>query len=149
MKWGNAGLGSINQLTGSLMLEKLGLKGNSVPYDGGRSAAIKVVAGEVTWSWCGLSDILDLAQSGDIRILGICNSSPREIDCAKGNYTVPSLLDDYPELSDLQGLLYWGFRVSEIHRQTPWQRSATHSRVLWTAKSGRSFARPKGWSLRQ
>ena len=65
MKWGNAGLGSINQLTGSLMLEKLGLKGNSVPYDGGRSAAIKVVAGEVTWSWCGLSDILDLAQSGD------------------------------------------------------------------------------------
>ena len=47
MKWGNAGLGSINQLTGSLMLEKLGLKGNSVPYDGGRSAAIKVVAGEV------------------------------------------------------------------------------------------------------
>lgn len=33
MKWGNAGLGSINQLTGSLMLEKLGLKGNSVPYD--------------------------------------------------------------------------------------------------------------------
>ena len=116
MKWGNAGLGSINQLTGSLMLEKLGLKGNSVPYDGGRSAAIKVVAGEVTWSWCGLSDILDLAQSGDIRILGICDSSPREIDCAKGNYTVPSLLDDYPELSDLQGLLYWGFRVS---RDTP------------------------------
>ena len=98
------------------MLEKLGLKGNSVPYDGGRSAAIKVVAGEVTWSWCGLSDILDLAQSGDIRILGICDSSPREIDCAKGNYTVPSLLDDYPELSDLQGLLYWGFRVS---RDTP------------------------------
>lgn len=44
MKWGNAGLGSINQLTGSLMLEKLGLKGNSVPYDGGRSAAIKVVS---------------------------------------------------------------------------------------------------------
>ena len=116
MKWGNAGLGSINQLTGSLMLEKLGLKGNSVPYDGGRSAAIKVVAGEVTWSWCGLSDILDLAQSGDIRILGICDSSPREIDCAQGNYTVPSLLDDYPELSDLQGLLYWGFRVS---RDTP------------------------------
>ena len=116
MKWGNAGLGSINQLTGSLMLEKLGLKGNSVPYDGGRSAAIKVVAGEVTWSWCGLSDILDLAQRGDIRILGICDSSPREIDCAKGNYTVPSLLDDYPELSDLQGLLYWGFRVS---RDTP------------------------------
>ena len=98
------------------LMEKLGLKGNSVPYDGGRSAAIKVVAGEVTWSWCGLSDILDLAQSGDIRILGICDSSPREIDCAKGNYTVPSLLDDYPELSDLQGLLYWGFRVS---RDTP------------------------------
>ncbi len=84
MKWGNAGLGSINQLTGSLMLEKLGLKGNSVPYDGGRSAAIKVVAGEVTWSWCGLSDILDLAQSGDIRISGHLRQQPPGDRLCKG-----------------------------------------------------------------
>ena len=34
MKWGNAGLGSINQLTGSLMLEKLGLKAPAVSETG-------------------------------------------------------------------------------------------------------------------
>ncbi|WP_346352373.1 tripartite tricarboxylate transporter substrate-binding protein [Faecalibacterium taiwanense] len=96
MKWGNAGLGSINQLTGSLMLEKLGLKGNSVPYDGGRSAAIKVVAGEVTWSWCGLSDILDLAQSGDIRILGICDSSPGRSTVQRGIIPYPAFWTTTP-----------------------------------------------------
>lgn len=137
MKWGNAGLGSINQLTGSLMLENLGLRGNSVPYDGGRSAAIKVVAGEVSWSWCGLSDILDLAESGDVRILGICDGSPREIACAKGDYTVPSLLTDFPELSDLQGLLYWGFRVP---RDTPAEVVAKIREAFESAVSSDAWA---------
>lgn len=116
MKWGNAGLGSINQLTGQLMVDLLGLSGNSVPYDGGRAAAVKVVANEVVWSWCGLSDIMDLAESGDIRILGICDPETLTVDCVKGEYEVPSLLDNYPELESLQGLLYWGFRVP---RNTP------------------------------
>jgi len=116
MKWGNAGLGSINQLTGQLMVNLLGLSGNSVPYDGGRAAAVKVVANEVVWSWCGLSDIMDLAQSGDVRLLGVCSPDPLSIDCVGGEYQVPSLLDSYPELEDLQGLLYWGFRVP---RETP------------------------------
>lgn len=138
MKWGNAGLGSINQLTGALMLEKLGLTGNSVPYDGGRSAAIKVVAGEVTWSWCGLSDILDLAESGDIRVLGICDAGTRDIDCVKGAYTVPSLLEDYPELEDLQGLLYWGFRVP---RDTPAEAVAKIRDAFRTATSSEDWTR--------
>lgn len=116
MKWGNAGLGSINQLTGQLMVDLVGLSGNSVPYDGGRAAAVKVVANEVVWSWCGVSDIIDLAESGDIRILGVCDPEPLTIDCVKGEYEVPSLLDDYPELEALQDLLYWGFRVP---RDTP------------------------------
>ena len=116
MKWGNAGLGSINQLTGQLMLDTLGLTGNSVPYDGGRAAAVKVVAGEVAWSWCGASDILDLAQSGDIRILGVCDGQSLKVESAKGGYEAPSLLEEFPELSSLQDLLYWGFRVP---RDTP------------------------------
>lgn len=116
IKWGNAGLGSINQLTGQLMVNLLGLEGNSVPYDGGRAAAVKVIADEVVWSWCGLSDIMDLAESGDIRILGVCDPAPLTVACAKGPYEVPSLLDSYPALDSLQGLLYWGFRVP---RDTP------------------------------
>lgn len=116
IKWGNAGLGSINQLTGQLMMDRMGLSGNSVPYDGGRAAALKVVADEVAWSWCGLSDIMDLAESGDIRILGVCDPSTLTIQCTKGTYEAPSLLTDYPDLEPLQGLLYWGFRVP---RDTP------------------------------
>ncbi len=116
MKWGTAGVGSINELTGQLMMNLIGLNGNSVPYDGGRAAAVKVVADEVAWSWCGLSDIMDLAESGDIRILGICDPETMVIDCINGTYEVPSLLVNYPELESLQGLLYWGFRVP---RDTP------------------------------
>lgn len=116
MKWGNAGLGSINQLTGQLMLDTLGLSGKTVPYDGGRAAAVKVVAGEVEWSWCGLSDIMDLAISGDIRILGVCAPEELEISCVSGAYQAPSLMEKYPQLSSLENLLYWGFRVP---RNTP------------------------------
>lgn len=116
MKWGNAGLGSINHLTGQLMVDTMELSGNSVPYDGGRAAAIKVVANEVSWSWCGISDVIDLAESGDIRLLGVCDANALDINCKNGAYTVPSLLNDYPELASLQGLLYWGFRIP---RDTP------------------------------
>ncbi len=116
MKWGNAGLGSINQLTGQLMVDTMGLSGNSVPYDGGRAAAVKVVANEVVWSWCGVSDVIDLAESGDIKLLGVCDAEPLTIETPEGSYEVPSMLDEYPELESLQGLLYWGFRIP---RDTP------------------------------
>lgn len=116
IKWGNAGFGSINQLTGQLMLDIVGLKGTTVPYNGGREAAVKVIANEVVWSWAGISDVMDLALSGDIRILGACDSEPLAIDCAKGAYEAASMLTDYPSLSTLEGLLFWGFRVP---RDTP------------------------------
>lgn len=111
MKWGNAGLGSINQLTGQLMMDQMGLKGNSLPFDGGREAANKVMAGEVVWSWAGLSDVMDLAISGDIQVLGVCSSEPMTIDCANGAYEAEALVKEYPELADLEDLLYWGIAV--------------------------------------
>ncbi|MCI8910581.1 MAG: hypothetical protein HFG09_07875 [Oscillibacter sp.] len=116
IKWGNAGFGSINQLTGQLMLDIVGLTGDTVPYNGGREAAVKVIAGEVVWSWCGVSDIMDLAVSGDVKILGVCDSNPLPVDCASGAYDAPSMLADYPELATLEGLLFWGVRVP---RDTP------------------------------
>ena len=76
------------------MLDTLGLSGSSVPYDGGRAAAVKVVAKEVAWSWCGASDILDLAQSGDIRILGVCDAAPLPVESVKGRYEAPSMLTE-------------------------------------------------------
>lgn len=137
MKWGNAGFGSINQLTGQLMVNLMGLQGNSVPYDGGRAAAVKVVANEVVWSWCGVSDIMDLAESGDIRILGVCDADPLTIDCAKGEYTAPSLLERYPDLSSLQGLLYWGFRVP---RDTPAEAVAKIQEAFDAAVASEAWA---------
>lgn len=116
MKWGNAGFGSINQLTGQLMLDIVGLTGTTVPYNGGREAAVKVIANEVVWSWCGVSDIMDLALSGDIRILGVCDEAPFRMECTSGAYDAPSMLTSYPDLSTLEDLLFWGIRVP---RDTP------------------------------
>ena len=116
MKWGNAGFGSINQLTGQLMLDIVGLTGTTVPYNGGREAAVKVIANEVVWSWCGVSDIMDLALSGDIRILGVCDEAPFRVECTSGAYYAPSMLTSYPDLSTLEDLLFWGIRVP---RDTP------------------------------
>ncbi len=116
IKWGNAGLGSINQLTGQMMVDLMGLKAVSVPYDGGRDAAIKVIAGEVEFSWCGVSDIMDLAVSGELKILGVCDSEPLTVPSVKGEYVAESMLVNHPELSELEGLLYWGMQVK---RDTP------------------------------
>lgn len=116
MKWGNAGLGSINQLTGQMMMDLLELDAVSVPYDGGRDAAIKVIADEVVFSWAGASDVMDLAISGEIKVLGVCDQNPLAVDSKKGAYDAPSLTKLYPELEQLEGLLYWGFQVK---RDTP------------------------------
>lgn len=116
MKWGNAGLGSINQLTGQMMMDLMDLKAVSVPYDGGRAAAIKVIADEVVFSWAGASDVMDLAISGEIKVLGVCDKNPLVIPANNGEYTAASLTAQYPELQQLEGLLYWGFQV---RRDTP------------------------------
>ncbi len=116
MKWGNAGLGSINQLTGQMMMDIMELDAVSVPYGGGREAAIKVIAGEVVFSWAGASDVMDLAAAGEIKIIGVCDSEPLTVKTTDGEYVAPSLLDEYPQLSQLEDLLYWGFQVK---RDTP------------------------------
>ena len=54
---------------------------------------------------------MDLAISGDVRILGVCDSDPFHVEAATGAYDAPSLLTDYPELETLEGLLFWGVRV--------------------------------------
>ena len=59
---------------------------------------------------------MDLAVSGDIRILGVCDAAPLHVEAASGAYDAPSMLTDYPEMETLEGLLYWGIRVP---RDTP------------------------------
>lgn len=116
LKWGNAGLGSINHLTGEMFLNLLGVKANSLPYKGGRDAAIKVIANEVDFSWAGASDVMDLAETGEIKVLGVVDKKPLSVKSTKGDYEAPSLLEEYPDLSAVEGLLYWGMAVK---RDTP------------------------------
>lgn len=116
IKWANAGLGSINHLTGQMFLNLLDVKATSLPYKGGRDAAIKVIANEVEFSWAGASDVMDLAETGEIKVLGVASEMPMAVKSTKGDYEVPSLLKAYPELEAVEGLLYWGMGVS---RDTP------------------------------
>jgi tripartite-type tricarboxylate transporter receptor subunit TctC len=116
MKWGHAGMGSINHLTGEQMLKTLGLEALALPYGGGRDAATKVMAGEVDFSWCGASDVMDLAVAGEIKVLGVCDENPMVILSKNGEYEAASLTAIYPDLKSLENLLYWGFHVK---RDTP------------------------------
>lgn len=112
IKWGTAGLGSINDLTGRMMLQLLGCEANSIPYQGGRDAAIKVMADEVAFSWAGMSDVMDLALTGQIRVLGIAADNDLKVDVeGKNSYTAPSLVKTYPELSKVENLLFWGVSI--------------------------------------
>jgi len=116
IKWGSAGLGSINHVTGEYMLDLLGAQANHVPYKGGREAAIKLMGGDIDFSWAGISDIFDLAKAGKIRLLGIAKQEGMKLETTDGAYVIPSLFEKWPKLRETENLLYWGFHV---RRETP------------------------------
>ena len=116
IKWGSAGLGSMNHVTGTVLLDLLGTEATHIPYQGGREAATKLMAGDVDFSWAGLGDIKDLAAAGKVRILGIAKEGGLELETDTGVEQIPALIDDYPQLSAVQDLLFWGVAIP---RDTP------------------------------
>lgn len=114
-KWGSSGLGSINHVTGKMVLDSVGVTANHIPYNGGREAGIKVISGDIDFSWAGISDVADLVKSGDLRVLGVADENDYKVT-GKVPHTAPSLIKKDPRLSDVQDLLFWGMRIK---RDTP------------------------------
>jgi tripartite-type tricarboxylate transporter receptor subunit TctC len=115
LKWGSSGLGSINHVTGELVLDSIGVKAKHIPYGGGREAAIKVIAGDIDFSWAGLSDVSDLVRSGQLRVLAVASENDLKV-AGKASYMAPSLSKMDPRLKFAEDLMYWGIRVK---RDTP------------------------------
>ncbi len=117
IKWGHAGLGSMNHLTGEMFLKLMGCQASAVPYKGGREAAIKVIAGEVEFSWCGISDVNDLVESGQIKVIGVAQPEDMPLAPKRGDkYVAPALSKKWASLKGVEKLLYWGVLIS---RKTP------------------------------
>lgn len=111
LKWGHSGYGSMNQVSGDLMLDIVGVEAVSVPYGGGSEAATKVIAGENDFTWLPLNDAADFINSGDLVALCVTSAEDMAIATVGGGYTAPSLLKDYPECEKLDGILGWGLHV--------------------------------------
>lgn len=111
LKWGHSGYGSMNQVSGDLMLNIVGVEAVSVPYGGGSEAATKVIAGENDFTWLPLNDAADFINSGDLVALCVTNAEEMTISTIQGEYTAPSIIPDYPECKKLDGILGWGLHV--------------------------------------
>lgn len=94
-RFGHPGVGSNGEIFASLLAEAAGLEGIiSIPYDGGREAATKLLAGEVDFISVTKGDASDMAVAGDLRPLA--NLHEREMEF--GGVTFPSIADYYPDL---------------------------------------------------
>ena len=116
-KWSSAGFGSIGQLAGELFVQALEIDVQHIGYNGGREAVLKVMSGEVDWNLAGYSDITDLIETGDVKVMGFMSQEDITIDYTATPFTAPSLLKKYPELvigSELRSV--WGL---SIPRETP------------------------------
>lgn len=111
LKWGHSGYGSMNQVSGDLMLDIVGVEAVSVPYGGGSEAATKVIAGENDFTWLPLNDAADFISSGDLVALCVTNAEDMTIATIGGDYTAPSIQKDYPDCEKLDGILGWGLHV--------------------------------------
>jgi tripartite-type tricarboxylate transporter receptor subunit TctC len=69
--YATGGIGSVTHLAMELFLERAGLKMTNVNYKGGSPALTAVVAGEIPIKFSVLSDVLEQAANGNIRILAV------------------------------------------------------------------------------
>ncbi|OFC70291.1 tripartite tricarboxylate transporter substrate binding protein [Alteromonas confluentis] len=91
---GGSARGSMDHLVAALAVNAAGLEGSRIryiPYDAGGQAKAGLLSGEVQMLSTGLSEALEIAESGQARILAI---------------TAPETIPAYPELPTLKSLGY-------------------------------------------
>ncbi len=91
---GGSARGSMDHLVAALAVNAAGLEGSRIryiPYDAGGQAKAGLLSGEVQMLSTGLSEALEIAESGQARILAI---------------TAPDTIPAYPELPTLKSLGY-------------------------------------------
>jgi len=116
IRWSSAGFGSIGHLAGELFVQSLGMETQHIGYDGGREAVLRVMGGDVDFNLAGHSDIADLIEAGEVRVLGFMTQEDVKVYAAEP-YVAPALLVRYPELqvaAELRSV--WGVFIP---RQTP------------------------------
>lgn len=69
--YASGGAASMGHLTGARLVNELGITGTHVPYRGNSLAMQALVAGQVQFFFPAISDALQLARSGAVRLLGI------------------------------------------------------------------------------
>lgn len=80
---GGSAPGSMDHLVAAMFVEGAGgdpLALNYVPYDAGGDALAGLLAGEVAALTTGLSEVVDLAEAGEVRIIGV--TAPERVDVA-------------------------------------------------------------------
>lgn len=115
VNYGHTSRGGNGHIFGEAFIEAAGLQGqvSDIPYDGGREAGNRLIAGDVEFIAVSLGDVADWAEEGTLEPLLNLYSE----DYEWRGVTFPSVANYYPELVNFTSINpYWGFAV---HRDTP------------------------------
>jgi tripartite-type tricarboxylate transporter receptor subunit TctC len=100
--YGSGGTGGITHLASYLFTRNAGVEMLHVPYKGGAAAVADLVGGQIDMYSASPSEILSLAKSGKVKLLGI--SSKKRLDRLPN---VPTIAETFPghEVESWNGLL--------------------------------------------
>ena len=71
INYGSGGTGSLSHLTGARLVQELKASATHVPYRGLSGAAQAVLSNQVQFALLNLPEVIELAKSGDLRLLGV------------------------------------------------------------------------------
>ncbi|WP_326539281.1 Bug family tripartite tricarboxylate transporter substrate binding protein [Pseudorhodoferax sp.] len=100
--YGSGGIGGITHLASYLFARNAGVEMLHVPYKGGAAAVADLVGGQIDMYSASPSEIISLAKSGKVKLLGI--SSKKRLDRLPN---VPTIAETFPghEVESWNGLL--------------------------------------------
>jgi tripartite-type tricarboxylate transporter receptor subunit TctC len=100
--YGSGGVGSMSHLAPALLAQKLNLQATHVPYSGLSGSVQSLLGGQTQYIFATTSDLLELAKSGTVRLLGV-TSERRLADLPN----VPTMIElGYPDFNPVVWTTY-------------------------------------------
>ena len=112
---GTCGGGDAWTLTYALFVDSVGgVSPEYISEGSGKNAAIAAMKGEVDVGSCGIPEVVELLQGGELRALGCLTAEDVEIE---GYGKIPSIVKNCPELAEF--MLYGGFIGMAVSKEVP------------------------------
>jgi len=122
LKYGTAGVGTIQHVSAIQLLDKAHIDAIHVPYKGGAAAVTDLIGGQIDFTFAPLVEVLGYLESGRLRALGVTT-----IDRSPSLPNIPTIAETVPGYESF----HWNGFV--VKKGTPTSRVETLTRAIVNA----------------